>query len=381
MALKNLKNKVLLNAKNLVGWRTKRKIVVFSVDDYGNVRLNSSEARRNLDREGLKVNNRFDSLDTLETREDLEQLFKTLKTVTDKNGRHPVFTAFAMPCNINFEKVAENGFRQYYYERLPVTFEKLTDLQPEVYKDTWAFWKNGMKQGLLVPQFHGREHLNLNLFEEKLAKKDPKLLAALRNRSYTSISSGEYSTVSATAAFDFWDIDENNRYKEIIKDGLHQFESVFGYRAVHFTPPVYNVHPELYPVLSENGIRYIDTALVKKEHQGKGVYKTKINYTGKKSCVDQVFVVRNIVFEPVEKRSVDWVDFAIEQIKAAFRWNRPAIISSHRVNFCGHIDPDNRRKGLEALRELLKQITKRWPEVEFMAAHEVGELILNDKKD
>ena len=65
----------------------------------------------------------------------------------------------------------------------------------------------------------------------------------------------------------------------------------------------------------------------------------------------------------------------MQQIEAAFRWNLPANISSHRVNFCGHIDPKNRETGLKALKELLDAIVKRWPEVEFMSSDQLGDLI------
>ena len=62
-------NKLLLNnLKNIWGWKTQRKIVVISVDDYGNVRLDSSKARSKMDKEGLKAHTIFDALDTLETR-------------------------------------------------------------------------------------------------------------------------------------------------------------------------------------------------------------------------------------------------------------------------------------------------------------------------
>ncbi|MBK8683467.1 MAG: hypothetical protein IPN31_16465 [Bacteroidetes bacterium] len=39
----NLQN----NLKNLLGWKTNKKLILFSVDDYGNVRLDSKEAREN----------------------------------------------------------------------------------------------------------------------------------------------------------------------------------------------------------------------------------------------------------------------------------------------------------------------------------------------
>ena len=59
--------------KNISGWRTDRKLVVFSVDDYGNVRLASKSAFENLEKSNIRFNSRFDRLDTLETRIDLEK--------------------------------------------------------------------------------------------------------------------------------------------------------------------------------------------------------------------------------------------------------------------------------------------------------------------
>ena len=377
MNLSDIKNTLANNVKNIIGWRTKRKIVVISVDDYGNVRLDSKQAREAMDREGSKVMNRFDALDTLETREDLEVLFEALQSVKDKNGRHAVFTPFALPCNINFEKMAETGYSSYHYELLTETFEKISVLQPDAYRGAWDLWREGIDRGIMVPLFHGREHLNLKLFEEKLAKGDKELLTALKNRSYTSISSVGYETISPMAAFDFWETDENERFKEVIRDGLDAFETVYGYRSDHFNPPGGREHPLIHKTLKECGVTYLDTPLIKTEHQGRGNYKKVINYTGKKNREGQVYLVRNVVFEPTDDRGVDWVDFTLKQIEAAFRWNRPAIISSHRVNFCGHIDPENRKLGIESLKTLLQRITTRWPDVEFMAANELGNLISN----
>ena len=115
-------NKLLLNnLKNIWGWKTSRKIVVISVDDYGNVRLDSPKARENMNKSGLKIYSRFDAFDTLETKEDLSILYETLTSVKDKHGRPAVFTPFAMPCNINFEKMAETNYGKYEYELLPET--------------------------------------------------------------------------------------------------------------------------------------------------------------------------------------------------------------------------------------------------------------------
>ncbi len=375
--IQSFKENLILNVKNIIGWKTKRKIIVFSVDDYGNVRLDSKEAREKLDAAGMKIYSRFDLYDTLETKQDLEQLYEVLSSVKDKNGRHAIFTPYALPCNINFEKMEQEGFQKYHFETLPETYNKLAIKYPKAYQDAWSIWQEGIEKGFMKPQFHGREHLNLILFNDKLKKQDLELLTALKNRSYTSISDEDYPTISSTAAFDFWDPKENEAFKPILEEGLHLFKEVFGYKSNYFTPPVYNIHHSLYKKLVSNGIKYIDLGLIRKEHQGFGKYKTEINYTGKKTKQGLTIMVRNIVFEPTEDRGIDWVAFTMKQIETAFRWNKPAIISSHRVNFCGHIDIKNREKGLFELKKLLLQITTKWPDVEFMSADEVADLVSN----
>lgn len=369
---------IKLNAKNLIGWRTDRKIVVFSVDDYGSVRLDSRKARENLDENNIVVKSPFggfDLYDTLETKEDLKLLFDVLSSVKDKNGRNAVFTPFAVPCNPNFEEMRASGYRNYIYELLPQTYRKLSEYQSEAYKGTWELWQEGLERELLRPQFHGREHFNLKILAEKLDEEENEIIAILKNRSFARILSGRPETNSVSDAFGFWDFEENKDLKGVIEDGLNAFNNVFGYKASHFMAPGGWEHPVLHKTLKENGIRYIDTPMIKKEHQGKGEYKRKFNYTGKQNDLGQTFIVRNVVFEPTQDRDEDWVSFTMKQIEAAFRWNRPAIISSHRVNFCGHIDPQNREEGLRALKELLLKITERWPQVEFMAANELGALI------
>ncbi len=370
-----LKAKVVPYLKNLIGWRTKRKILAFFVDDYGNVRIDSEEARRKMAEAGLRNAGRFDDYDALESRQDLEQLYEVLSSVRDLKGRHAVFTPLALPCNIDFETMASEDYREFRKEELPVTFRKLEARHPESYKGAWEVWQEGIREGFMAPQFHGREHLNLKVFNEKLEKRDPDLLTALKNRSFTGISNTGYRTISYTAVFDFWDLKENVAFAPILEDGLATFKRVYACPSVHFNPPAGREHPMIHQTLYEHGIRYIDTPFIKHEHQGYGRYKRVMNYTGKKNALGMVYLVRNAVFEPTEKAPFDWVSRTLAQVDAAFRLNRPAIISSHRVNFCGHIDPANREKGLSALRKLLKEVVQRWPGVEFLSSSQLGTCI------
>jgi len=163
--------------------------------------------------------------------------------------------------------------------------------------------------------------------------------------------------------------------QNIITDGLDCFEKVFGYKAAHFNAPGGREHPVLHPALFRKGIIYLDTERLQKVHQGFGKHRYTINYTGMKNVNKQIYMVKNCVFEPTEHRGFDWVSYTLKQVDYAFRLGKPANISSHRVNYAGHIDPENRKVGLGALRRLLKEIVKKWPQVEFMSSIALMDLI------
>ena len=135
------------------------------------------------------------------------------------------------------------------------------------------------------------------------------------------------------------------------------------------------LHPVHLKPLYERGIRYLHRPLVHTQHMGGGKYEKFYGYTGKKLNQGQILQVRNVVFEPTDNPRIDNVQKALNQIEAAFFWNKPAIISTHRVNFCGHIERENRDNGLEQLNFLLKSIVRKWPDVEFMDTDELGSLM------
>lgn len=90
------------------------------------------------------------------------------------------------------------------------------------------------------------------------------------------------------------------------------------------------------------------------------------------------YLTRNVFFEPSYNENNNCVDDTMKEIEIAFRWRKPAIISSHRVNYVGRIDENNRANGLNQLNLLLKAILKKWPDVEFMSTNELGVLITKD---
>ena len=372
----NLKSKIVDHVKNIGGFKTSRKIVVFSVDDYGNVRLDSKEAKSRLISGGIKLKSHFDNFDSMETREDLEVLFECLTSVRDKNNNPAVFSPFALPCNIDFYRMKRNKYEEYIYENLDQTFQRLENQDHNAYGGTWRIWKEGIKLGLLRPQFHGREHLNLKVLSENLEKKDYITKLCLENYSYAGILNHVYPSISYTAAFDFWELEENKAFENIITSGVESFTEVFGYQPIQFNAPGATASSLINKYLFQNGIKFIDNPFLKSEHLGLGHYKKSLNYTGKNIYPGLTNLNRNVVFEPTEG-SRDWVTFAMRQIEIAFKCKKPAIISSHRVNFCGNIDEGNRQIGIHSLKNLLKNIIGRWPDVEFLSSEDLCKIIRN----
>jgi hypothetical protein len=55
--------------------------------------------------------------------------------------------------------------------------------------------------------------------------------------------------------------------------------------------------------------------------------------------------------------------------------NKPAIISTHRINFTSRLNPENREKNIVLFKELLENVIQKWPDVEFLSTPELGNLI------
>lgn len=130
--------------------------------------------------------------------------------------------------------------------------------------------------------------------------------------------------------------------------------------------------------LAENGIKFRYVSKIQNEPQGRGKSIKKLHYLGQKEKNGIRYMIRNCFFEP-SQTGKDWVDTCLNEIKLAFRWQKPAIIGSHRVNYIGALNPDNRESGLKQLSRLTKEIHKNWPDVEFMTTSRLGAIMSNDE--
>jgi len=184
--------------------------------------------------------------------------------------------------------------------------------------------------------------------------------------------------ITYQAAFDLESLHQLHLHAQIIKDGLKIFEQLFGYRASYFVPPNGPFNNKLEKYAAESGIKFMSASKIQLEPQGNGKTKKRFHYLGNKNQHGQFYITRNCFFEPNESGK-DWVDSCLNDIRIAFLFHKPAVISSHRVNYIGALDPANRIRGLQHLRVLLTNILKTWPDVEFMSSVDLGELIVKSQ--
>lgn len=355
----------------LLSWKTKRKLLIIESDDWGSERMPSKIVYDKLKSSGLNMSNCYNQFDSLETKDDLEPLFNLLAEIKNEEGKHPIFTANFILANPDYDAIKIHKFENYY--NIPIANNRS-------YGESLSIIKEGIKNRLMLPQFHGREHLNFTKWLKALKEKHFQTYLAFENNFFaldtdnTFSKSGHY-----LAAYDYDSLENLNTIKDVISDGLSIFNKTFGFKSESFIAPNYVWSNNLEQHLRDCGIKYIQSQRNQIIPQQKN-YGTLFHYTGQRNKLNQYFLVRNVHFEPSSNDQINFTLKAFKQIERAFLWNTPAIISTHRVNFVGSVVRKNREDNLNALKQLLTKVVKTWPNVEFITTTELGDIISKNIK-
>ena len=361
----SLKYRLVLNIKNIPGPTVRKKIVVIECDDYGGTRMPSAAVLEKLAADGVQVDrSRYNLLDTLEDKEDLAQLFETLHGVKDTNGSPAIMSPFVNVANPDFEKIAAADYQQYYYEPFTETLKKYGR-----HTDTMIVWKQGMDAGIFTPEFHGREHITVQPWMQKLQEGNQQLKRAFKEGfiAVGGIEGIPDEMQEFRPAFYFTSENQKDFLHQSIKEGVELFKVLFGYTPSSFMPSNSVFHPDFEKTVYETGIPFLVVAHKNATPDQDGnLGFTNFSFRQKIKKEQLNFYVRNCAFEPSDEKHTS-IDTTLLQVSAAFRWKKPAIISTHRVNFVGGMSRQNREKGMKELLLLLKAIVKRWPDVSFMS--------------
>lgn len=363
---------------NKKGWKTDRRIIVIESDDWGSIRMPSKKVYDYCLKKGYRVDkNIYTKYDSLASEDDLNLLFNVLIKFKDTNHRYPVITANCLVANPDFKKIKNSEFNDYHYELLTSTFNNYPKHQRN-----WQIWGDAIDKGLFFPQSHGREHLNEHRFLCDLRNGVEEAIFAfnlempgifLKN----NLKEGNNYVVP----LEFYDQSDKYLKCRAIDDGLKQFEKIFGYKSNSFIAGNYVWDNSIERILRSNSVDFIQGSRYQNIPKGKyrGFVK-KRHHLGEKNKYNQLYLLRNVSFEPSSFTGLSVVDNCLSQISLAFKFRRPAVIATHRVNYVGFIDEANRNRSLKLLHDLLVSILKKWPDCEFMTSVELGNLINSNKQ-
>jgi hypothetical protein len=165
--------------------------------------------------------------------------------------------------------------------------------------------------------------------------------------------------------------------RSIVVDGLKRFERTFDKRSKSFVACNYIWPEALEKTLSDMGVSHLQTqrGRMEPDPNREGVARVRRHYTGQKGRYGQSHGVRNVLFEPFLDDDEGWADASIVSIAGAFKFGRPAIVSSHRANYAGGMDLRQRDRNLRQLEKLLSLALRKFPDVEFVSTSELAELI------
>ena len=358
---------------NIPGWRTKRHLVVIESDDWGSIRMPSRKVYEEFLKRGIRVDqDPYCRYDAIASPADLQDLFEILHSVKDKNGNPAVLTANTLMANPVFEEIRNSDFQRYFFEPFTKT---LADRDGD---STFKVWKQGMSDHVFWPQFHGREHLNVKKWLGVLQKGESVTRTAfdLGTWGLTELADPSIKEYYMSAFCSGLDCDIT-QYDAIITEGLEMFREIFGFSSESFIATTYEWSPKIEPGLKRNGIRYIQGAITQKiPVDDDNVVRVKYNgFQGSRTKHGLIRLFRNCFFEPSTNPNHDYLSDCLRRIEIAFKWNKAANICAHRLNFIGAIDPSNKDRNLPLFRNLLKEIVKRWPDVEFISSDQLGRII------
>ena len=370
--IKNLR----ANFTNMLGKITPDKIIVFESDDWGTVRMASTDAFRYFLKLGYPVDEcPYNTNDCLESNADLEALFNVLRSFHDTHGRHPCFTAYHISANPDFERIKNADFENYYFE----PFDETAKRYPNSDK-IMEYYRYGIATRIFRPQFHGREHVNVHRWLKALQSNDAHAHAAFSlNMFSVHHQRNPRYRMEYMDAFDVDDIEQLRKVNALLGDGLKMFNQTWGYASETVMVPCYIWHSDSEQTMQKLGIKFIQGNFYHQEPiLGESFrYRTKYHYTGQRSRSGQRFIVRNAFFEPALDPDYNWVDKVLKEIQLAFRWKKPAVIQTHRLNFIGSLAPLNRDRNLAMLEILLRRILQEWPDVMFLSSDELGNQIFD----
>lgn len=369
--LGQIQSTLKLHLNSITGFSSNKRIVVIESDDWGSIRMPDKSTFLHAEKAGIPVSKcPYLSNDTLASALDWEVLLTQTATIKDSSNRIMPITGNVVVGNPNMEKIKQANFESYYWEPFTDTLKRFNHSQ-----NSFKYWEIAMNVGAFVPEFHGREHVNVQLWLKLLKAQHPLVTSAFEFGFWglgSNILSDQRHFMQAS--FDYLDHSAVPFLKQALQEGLESFHSILNKPAQSFIPNNFIFPPELLSTLAKNGVNTIQGRL--RTHAPLGTADKRMLVKKKMGEINefgQVFLNRNVFLEPAQaKNKHQLLKKAIKELDVAFLWKKPAIISIHRLNFIGSIQEQNRLENWSIIQKFFQYVKKRYPDFVFMSSSELS---------
>ncbi len=354
-------------------------VIVIESDDWGTIRMKDRKVLNSIQNiERSWADDPYMQLDRLESNDDVESLFEVLLRHRDSHGNYACITANCILQNPDFKAIKESNFERF----VGVSLMNIIDEYPDCDR-VLNIQKRGIELGLFFPQFHGREHIHIRRWLDGL-KRD---ISFLRKAFEFGLISFHQTKKLPCVAY-FMDamnpVDKQNLTEivHIVKDGLEMFHQQWGYRSDTMIAPCYFWNSSMEAELESSGIGAFQGLRIQKHSDvgaSKQAFKKIPHKQFSKNKSGQFYFVRKAFFEPSLNPNKDWVDACLAEISKALSRDNVAIICSHRLNYIGSINRDNRDRNLGNLDNLLRKIKQKFPDCLFANSSGLLDQLKNQK--
>ncbi|CAD6878793.1 hypothetical protein [Methylomonas albis] len=295
--------------------------------------------------------------------ERLKQLLGMLSQHKDSVNRSAILTADMVLAVPDVAKIDATG--QYHRRMLDKDF-------PTIY----AALQLGIQQDTLVPQLHGMEHLNGKAFAELCQQQDPRLSTARSSIDWWDWEKldsplqghyvdGRHLPTQAISAEDA---------QSLVANAMNYFTGMFGYPSLSTVAPCYLWNDDIEQSWQQQNIIAIQTAGYRctgRDQTGHYFQDPPLIRVGNTNRFEQTYLVRNVMYEPVDGKNTPNSAFAEAEI--AYRQALPVSISTHRYNYTR--SAEECQQAIAGLDQLLTQISVDLPNIRFLASPELGEFL------
>ncbi|QSS98027.1 hypothetical protein [Psychroflexus sp. ALD_RP9] len=355
---------------NVLSKKVSKNIIVFESDDWGAIRMPSNKAYNKILSKKVINDSPYARFDSIATENDWHALLEVLTKFKDKSGNYPIITQNFITSNPDFNEIRNNNYKIYSEQPFFDTIKNQSQT-----KNYLKILDQAISSKLVKPQFHGNQHVNISKWLRLLQNNDRGAHLAFEQGTYFI----DNLTKSIFATYDYNSKEELSLHYDSISKGLKLFREYFGFNSdtMIFPNYIWSKHHLVY--ISKIGVKGIQGTKIQNIPRDRSGYYRKLRFNGFINSYNQIDLVRNCFFEPSSSKSGNTVEYCIKSIDSAFKHKVPAIISTHRLNFIGRLNENNRTDNLIKLKELLNQIMKLWPDVVFMSSDELVKYYLNNK--